>query len=184
MKTSSSCIPAAASSLFAYPTIFSTDPDSREIQLHLFAPRLSFARKRWSEIFGPSFLNKAPKTGNEPPGDQIPYSTNRSRSRKRSRTTGIEQALSRCCAPAACIDTIRSPDETAEAAQCSNSEYAAYMGQRYCLACTSGGYALQVSRSRPRVCRPGDAVLSNAFTLAPVPGAIDNAGGKAGAGRD
>ncbi|MDH3635934.1 MAG: aminotransferase class I/II-fold pyridoxal phosphate-dependent enzyme [Gammaproteobacteria bacterium] len=56
-------------------------------------------------------------------------------------------------------------------------EYADYMGQRYCLACTSGGYSLHIAL-RAAGLKPGEAVLSNAFTLAPVPGAIDNAGGK------
>ncbi len=67
-------------------------------------------------------------------------------------------------------------DESAEAALLER-EYAAYMGQRYCLACTSGGYALHVAL-RAAGLRRGEAVLTNAFTLAPVPGAIDNAGGK------
>lgn len=66
--------------------------------------------------------------------------------------------------------------ETAEAALL-EQEYAAYMGQRYCLACTSGGYAMHVALKAAGL-QPGEAVLSNAFTLAPVPGAIDNAGGK------
>jgi dTDP-4-amino-4,6-dideoxygalactose transaminase len=56
-------------------------------------------------------------------------------------------------------------------------EYAAYMGQRYCLACTSGGYSLHIALKAAGI-QTGEAVLSNAFTLAPVPGAIDNAGGK------
>ena len=56
-------------------------------------------------------------------------------------------------------------------------EYAAYMGQRYCLACTPGGYSLHVAIKAAGI-TPGEPVLSNAFTLAPVPGAIDNAGGK------
>ncbi len=56
-------------------------------------------------------------------------------------------------------------------------EYAAYMGQSYCLACTSGGYALHIALKAAGI-KAGDAVLCNAFTLAPVPGAIDNAGGK------
>ena len=67
-------------------------------------------------------------------------------------------------------------DETAEAALL-EQEYAAYLGSSYCLACTSGGYALHVALKAAGL-RPGEAVLSNAFTLAPVPGAIDNAGGK------
>ena len=56
-------------------------------------------------------------------------------------------------------------------------DYAAYMGQRYCLACTSGGYSLHVALKAAGI-QQGEPVLSNAFTLAPVPGAIDNAGGK------
>ena len=66
--------------------------------------------------------------------------------------------------------------ETAAAAQL-ESEYAQYMGQSYCLACTSGGYAMHVALKAAGL-RAGEAVLTNAFTLAPVPGAIDNAGGK------
>jgi dTDP-4-amino-4,6-dideoxygalactose transaminase len=66
--------------------------------------------------------------------------------------------------------------ETAAAALL-EQEYAAYMGQRYCLACTSGGYSLHVALKAAGI-QPGEPVLSNAFTLAPVPGAIDNAGGK------
>ena len=66
--------------------------------------------------------------------------------------------------------------ETAAAAQL-ESEYADYMGQRFCLACTSGGYAMHVALKAAGL-RAGEAVLTNAFTLAPVPGAIDNAGGK------
>jgi dTDP-4-amino-4,6-dideoxygalactose transaminase len=67
-------------------------------------------------------------------------------------------------------------EETAAAAQL-EKEFAAYMGQSYCLACTSGGYALHITLKAAGI-RPGEPVLSNAFTLAPVPGAIDNAGGK------
>lgn len=66
--------------------------------------------------------------------------------------------------------------ETAAAALL-EQQFAAHMGQRYCLACTSGGYALHVALKAGGL-RPGEAVLTNAFTLAPVPGAIDNAGGK------
>jgi len=66
--------------------------------------------------------------------------------------------------------------ETASASQL-EQEYAAYMGQSYCLACTSGGYALHIALKAAGI-KPSDAVLCNAFTLAPVPGAIDNAGGK------
>ncbi|MCP4877025.1 MAG: aminotransferase class I/II-fold pyridoxal phosphate-dependent enzyme [Gammaproteobacteria bacterium] len=66
--------------------------------------------------------------------------------------------------------------ETAHAALL-EQEYASYTGQRYCLACTSGGYSLHIALKAAGI-QPGEPVLSNAFTLAPVPGAIDNAGGK------
>ncbi len=54
-------------------------------------------------------------------------------------------------------------------------DFAAFTGARHCLAVTSGGYALACALRAAGV-RPGDRVLSNAFTLAPVPGAIANAG--------
>jgi dTDP-4-amino-4,6-dideoxygalactose transaminase len=66
--------------------------------------------------------------------------------------------------------------ETAAAAVL-EKQFAEHMGQRYCLACTSGGYALHIALKAAGI-KAGEAVLSNAFTLAPVPGAIDNAGGK------
>lgn len=65
--------------------------------------------------------------------------------------------------------------ETAEAALL-ETEFADYMGQQYCLACSSGGYALHIALKSAGI-QPGDSVLTNAFTLAPVPGAINNAGG-------
>ena len=54
-------------------------------------------------------------------------------------------------------------------------EYAEWQGVDYCVACTSGGYAIQLAL---RACgvAPGDRVLANAYTLAPVPGAIHNVG--------
>ena len=58
------------------------------------------------------------------------------------------------------------------------NEFAAYMGARFCLACTSGGYALQTALRAFGV-SPGEPVLTNGFTLSPVPGAIAAAGGKA-----
>ena len=58
------------------------------------------------------------------------------------------------------------------------NEFAAYMGARFCLACTSGGYALQTALRAFRVSR-GEPVLTNGFTLSPVPGAIAAAGGSA-----
>ena len=65
-------------------------------------------------------------------------------------------------------------DEVAEVALL-ESEFAAAMGARYALAVASGGYALATAL---RACgvRPGDRVLTNAFTLAPVPGAIASLG--------
>ena len=54
-------------------------------------------------------------------------------------------------------------------------EFAQYQGSQYCLACASCGYAIYVALIAAGV-NPGDKVLSNAFTLAPVPGAINNAG--------
>jgi dTDP-4-amino-4,6-dideoxygalactose transaminase len=65
--------------------------------------------------------------------------------------------------------------ETAETALL-ETEFSEYMGQSYCLACASGGYALHIALKAAGI-KPGEAVLTNAFTLAPVPGAIDNAGG-------
>ena len=49
--------------------------------------------------------------------------------------------------------------------------------QKYCLACASGGYAMSVAL-RATGLQPGESVLTNTFTLAPVPGSISNAGGK------
>ena len=54
-------------------------------------------------------------------------------------------------------------------------EFAAAVGAKYCLAVTSGGYAMATALRAVGV-KPGDKVLSNAFTLAPVPGAIANVG--------
>ena len=64
--------------------------------------------------------------------------------------------------------------ETSEASLL-EQEYAQYQGADYCLACTSGGYAIALAL---RICgvKPGDQVLANAYTLAPVPGAIHNVG--------
>ncbi|MCB4454658.1 DegT/DnrJ/EryC1/StrS family aminotransferase [Leisingera sp. McT4-56] len=54
-------------------------------------------------------------------------------------------------------------------------EFAARMGAKYCLAVASGGYALATSLRAVGV-KPGDKVLTNAFTLAPVPGSIASVG--------
>ncbi|UWR27647.1 DegT/DnrJ/EryC1/StrS family aminotransferase [Sulfitobacter sp. S223] len=50
-------------------------------------------------------------------------------------------------------------------------EFAAYVGAKYCLAVASGGYAMATALRAVGV-KPSDRVLTNAFTLAPVPGAI------------
>ncbi|MFO7770870.1 MAG: DegT/DnrJ/EryC1/StrS family aminotransferase [Roseovarius gahaiensis] len=54
-------------------------------------------------------------------------------------------------------------------------EFADYTGATYALAVTSGGYALATALRAVGV-QPGHKVLSNAFTLAPVPGAIASVG--------
>ena len=56
-------------------------------------------------------------------------------------------------------------------------EFARYQDQKYCLACASGGYALQLAL-RAWGLKAGEAVLTNGFTLSPVPGSIFAAGGK------
>jgi dTDP-4-amino-4,6-dideoxygalactose transaminase len=66
-------------------------------------------------------------------------------------------------------------DEVSQTAQL-EAEYAAWQGSKYCLACTSGGYALSTALKAAGL-KVGERVLTNAFTLAPVPGAIVNAGG-------
>ena len=65
--------------------------------------------------------------------------------------------------------------ETAEAALL-EQDFANYLGMPFCLACASGGYALHIALKAAGL-QSGDKVLTNAFTLAPVPGAIHNAGG-------
>jgi dTDP-4-amino-4,6-dideoxygalactose transaminase len=62
------------------------------------------------------------------------------------------------------------PNEAGEAADLER-EFAASVGAKYCLAVASGGYALGCALRAVGV-GAGDAVLTNAFTLAPVPGAI------------
>jgi len=55
-------------------------------------------------------------------------------------------------------------------------EYAAYQGSKYCLACASGGYAMSIALKAAGL-ELGESVLTNTYTLAPVPGSISNAGG-------
>ena len=62
------------------------------------------------------------------------------------------------------------PGEVAETVLL-EQEFAALTGARYCLAVASGGYALGCALRAVGV-GPGEPVLTNAFTLAPVPGAI------------
>jgi len=69
------------------------------------------------------------------------------------------------------------PGETGEVAHL-EAEFAGLMGARYCLAVASGGAAMALALRAAGVV-PGDAVLSNAFTLAPVPGAIEAVGARA-----
>ncbi|MGL4240682.1 MAG: DegT/DnrJ/EryC1/StrS family aminotransferase [Beijerinckiaceae bacterium] len=56
-------------------------------------------------------------------------------------------------------------------------EFAAFVGRKYCVAVNSGGGALFLALKVAGV-QPGDPVLVNGFTLAPVPGAILHAAGK------
>lgn len=67
------------------------------------------------------------------------------------------------------------PGEESEASALER-EYAAWQGAKYCVACASGGYAMQLAL-RAAGLQAGDLVLANAWTLAPVPGAIHNIGG-------
>ena len=53
--------------------------------------------------------------------------------------------------------------------------FSKWQGSKYCLACTSGGVAIQLALRSVGV-KTGDNILANAFTLAPVPGAIENVG--------
>ncbi|MEM9046481.1 MAG: aminotransferase class I/II-fold pyridoxal phosphate-dependent enzyme [Pseudomonadota bacterium] len=54
-------------------------------------------------------------------------------------------------------------------------EYAAYQGAKFCLAVTSGGQAMQIALRATGVA-PGTKILANAYTLAPVPGALHASG--------
>ncbi|CAN1567242.1 WecE Predicted pyridoxal phosphate-dependent enzyme apparently involved in regulation of cell wall biogenesis [Paracoccaceae bacterium] len=68
------------------------------------------------------------------------------------------------------------PGEVAETALL-EEEFAAYTGAKYCLGLASGGAAMACAMRALQV-RPGDPVLSNAFTLAPVPGSIASLGAR------
>ncbi|MCU0910750.1 MAG: DegT/DnrJ/EryC1/StrS family aminotransferase [Rhodobacteraceae bacterium] len=69
------------------------------------------------------------------------------------------------------------PGEEPEAAALER-EYAAWQGADYCLAVASGGQAMQIALRAAGV-GSGEPVLTNAFTLAPVPGAIAAVGARA-----
>lgn len=69
------------------------------------------------------------------------------------------------------------PHEVAQAAAL-EAEFAKWQGAGFCLALTSGGQAIQIALRAVGV-SPEDPVLTNAFTLAPVPGAIAAVGAKA-----
>lgn len=56
-------------------------------------------------------------------------------------------------------------------------EFADFTGAKFALAVTSGGYALATALRAVGVA-PGDEVLTNAFTLAPVPGSVAAVGAK------
>ncbi|MEL6750541.1 MAG: aminotransferase class I/II-fold pyridoxal phosphate-dependent enzyme [Pseudomonadota bacterium] len=62
------------------------------------------------------------------------------------------------------------PGEESETAALER-EFAEWQGVDFALAVTSGGQAMQIALRAAGV-KPGDKVLTNAFTLAPVPGAI------------
>ncbi|MCV2876638.1 DegT/DnrJ/EryC1/StrS family aminotransferase [Rhodobacteraceae bacterium XHP0102] len=66
------------------------------------------------------------------------------------------------------------PDEISETALL-EEEFAAFTGATYALAVASGGYAMGAALRAVGVGQ-GDKVLSNGFTLAPVPGAIASVG--------
>jgi dTDP-4-amino-4,6-dideoxygalactose transaminase len=66
------------------------------------------------------------------------------------------------------------PGEPGEAAML-EQEFANHVGARHALAVTSGGYAMATALRALGV-GSGDRVLTNAFTLAPVPGAIASVG--------
>lgn len=67
-------------------------------------------------------------------------------------------------------------DEISETALL-EEEFAAFTGAKYCVAVASGGYAMATALRAMQLC-PGAPVLTNAFTLAPVPGAIASMGAR------
>ena len=67
-------------------------------------------------------------------------------------------------------------NETSEVALF-EQDFANKFDARFCLACASGGYAMTTALRAMGV-EFGDKILTNGFTLAPVPGAIAAAGGE------
>lgn len=57
-------------------------------------------------------------------------------------------------------------------------EFADFLGKKHCLACASCGSSIHIALRSAGI-KPGDKVLCNAFTLAPVPGAVENSGAEA-----
>ena len=74
----------------------------------------------------------------------------------------------------------RYDEEQGQASETSlwESEVADYLGRRYVVAVNSCGAALYLALHSMGL-RPGDPVLVNSWTLAPVPGAVHHAGGRA-----
>lgn len=70
-----------------------------------------------------------------------------------------------------------SPPGEANETMALEREFALWQGAAFCLAVASGGQAMQIALRASGVA-PGAPVLTNAFTLAPVPGAIAAVGGK------
>ena len=68
------------------------------------------------------------------------------------------------------------PGEMPEAAALER-DFAQWQGSRHALACASGGTGLQIALRAAGI-GAGDTVLTNAFTLAPVPGAIAAVGAR------
>lgn len=69
------------------------------------------------------------------------------------------------------------PGEDSVVSQC-EKEVIAYTGHKYCVALNSCGSAIFLMMKCTGL-KPGDEVLSNAFTFGAVPSAIEHAGGKA-----
>ena len=71
---------------------------------------------------------------------------------------------------------VASADDISETAAL-EVEFARYQNQQYCLACASGGYALQLAMRAFQI-KPLEPVLTNGFTLSPVPGSIAAVGAR------